>query len=350
MIKVLVTGGSGFLGRAIIDELIDPQSPLSASNIRILDQKDYEGSSDGRIEFRKGDVRDYEFLLDAVKEMDVVIHSAAIVDWGTKSDEEIYSVNVEGTRNVIKACRESGIGYLVYTSSLDAIFGGKPLVNIDESIPYPNEHPTSYCSSKYLAEKMVRESNNTLLKTCSLRPSDIYGENDPYHIGSLLQMAKGGFYVRLGNGKSKSQHTYVRNIAHAHLLAAKALMDGNPSICGNAYLITDGPGTNFFHFFDRIVESAGYKIRPKNLWLPRPLAMFIGTFSEGIAVLARPFKKYTPKMSRFAVTYTCTDFTFSSGKAKKDFGFVPKYSEEEAFKRTVDFYRKVKNQNGVETG
>jgi nucleoside-diphosphate-sugar epimerase len=349
MIKILVTGGSGFLGKAIIDELIDPSSPVAVSHIRILDQVDYIGKYDTRIEFRKGDVRDYEFLLDAVNGMDIIIHSAAIVDWGTKSDEEIYSVNVEGTRNVIEACREAGIRYLVYTSSLDAIFGGKPLVNIDESIPYPEEHPTSYCSSKFLAEKLVRESNDAIFKTCSLRPSDIYGENDPYHIGSLLKMAKGGFYVRLGDGKAQSQHTYVRNIAYAHLLAAKALMDGNEAICGNAYLITDGPGSNFFHFFDRIVEGAGYKIWPKDLWIPRPVAMFIGDVSEGIAVLARPFKKYTPKMSRFAVTYTCTDFTFSSEKAKKDFRFVPKYSEEEAFERTVNFYRKAKNQNADDT-
>ena len=196
---------------------------------------------------------------------------------------------------------------------------------------------------------LVRESNGTSLKTCSLRPSDIYGENDPYHIGSLLNMAKGGFYIRLGNGKSKSQHTYVGNIAYAHILAAKALMDGNTVVCGNAYLITDGPGTNFFHFFDRIVEGSGYKIWPKNLWLPRPLAMFIGAVSEGIAILVRPVKKYQPKMSRFAVIYTCTDFTFNSEKARKDFGFIPKYIEEEAFKRTVDFYRKVKYQNADDT-
>jgi nucleoside-diphosphate-sugar epimerase len=345
MNKVLITGGSGFLGKAIIDELIDPSSPFPVSHIRILDQKDYSGNNDNRVEFRKGDVRDYAFLLEAAKGMDILIHSAAIVDWGTKSEKEIFSVNVEGTRNALKACRDAGVRYMVYTSSLDAIFGGKPLVNIDESLPYPDKHPTSYCSSKFLAEKLVRESNDNILKTCSLRPSDIYGENDPYHIGSLLEMAKGGFYIRLGNGKSRSQHTYVRNIAYAHLLAAKEMMNGNDALYGNAYLITDGPGVNFFQFFDRIVEGAGYKIWPRNLWLPRPLAMSIGVISEGIAILASPVKRYYPKMSRFAVTYTCTDFTFRSENAKKDFGFVPKYSEEEAFERTVNFYRKVKNQN-----
>jgi nucleoside-diphosphate-sugar epimerase len=340
MTKILLTGGSGFLGKAIVDELLDTSSPLPVSQLRIADLKPYEGKNDERIDFRKGDIRDYSFVLEAAKGMDIIIHSAAIVDWGTKSTDEVLSVNTGGTENIIKACIELQIRYLVYTSSLDAIFGGKPLVNIDESIAYPEKHPTSYCTSKYLAEKAVLAANDGGLKTCALRPSDIYGENDPYHIGSLLAMAKGGFYIRLGNGKSKSQHVYVRNIAHAHVLAMKALLDGNSAIPGNAYLITDAPGSNFFHFFDKIVEGAGYKIWPKNLWLPRTLAMLIGSVSEGIAILARPVKKYTPKMSRFAVTYTCTDFTFSSDKAKRDFGFVPKYTEEEAFERTVSFYRK----------
>ena len=152
-------------------------------------------------------------------------------------------------------------------------------------------------------------------------------------------MAKGGFYVRLGNGKSRSQHVYVGNIAHAHLLAAKALLDSNSAVAGNAYFITDGPGSNFFSFYDRIIEEAGYKIWPKELWVPKRFAMVLGVLSEAFAILVRPVKRYTPKMSRFAVIYTCTDFTFNSEKAKRDFGFEPKYSREEAFERTVNYYR-----------
>jgi 2-alkyl-3-oxoalkanoate reductase len=121
-------------------------------------------------------------------------------------------------------------------------------------------------------------------------------------------------------------------------MLASAMLSNKP-VYGNAYFITDGPGSNFFHFFDSIIEKAGYRIWPKNLWLPYHFAMAIGTFSEFIAMIMRPFKKYSPKMSRFAVIYTCTDFTFNSEKAKRDFGFVPKYSAGEAFERTVDFYR-----------
>jgi nucleoside-diphosphate-sugar epimerase len=177
------------------------------------------------------------------------------------------------------------------------------------------------------------------LKTCSLRPADIYGEGDPYHIGSLIDMARGGFYVRLGNGKSKCQHVYVGNVAQAHVLAAAALLDGNDHIPGQAYFLSDGPPTNFFTFFDSFVEGAGYRIWPKNLWLPRWFAFTLGCISESIAFLIRPIKKYSPKMSRFAVTYTCTTYTFNADKARKDFGFIPKYSSQQAFDRSIAEFR-----------
>jgi nucleoside-diphosphate-sugar epimerase len=180
------------------------------------------------------------------------------------------------------------------------------------------------------------------MKTCIIRPSDVYGGGDPYHIGSLLAMAKGGFYIRLGNGKSKSQHVYVGNIAYAHVLAANALLENNDKVAGNAYFITDGPGSNFFSFYDHIIEASGYRIWPKNLWLPRGFAMMLGALSETIAWLVRPIKRYTPKLSRFAVIYTCTDFTFNSEKARKAFGFIPKYSRETAFDLTVGYYKNIK--------
>jgi len=319
--------------------LIATDSLINHKELRIFDVQSYSGLTDPRIKFIQGDTRNYMEVKEACKGVDVVIHAAAIVDWGTKPRSEVLSVNVGGTENIIKACLENKVKKLVHTSSLDAVFSGKPLVNIDESYPYPTQQMTSYCESKQLSEKLVIEANGNDLQMCVLRPSDIYGEADPYHIDSLIAQAKTGFYVRLGNGKSKCQHIYVGNMAHALVLAAKTLLNGNETIYGNVYFITDGPASNFFKFFDKILIGAGYKLFPKNLWLPKWFAYPIACMSEAVAVLARPIKKYTPKFSRFAVTYTCSDFIFNSEKAKKDFGFVPKYSEEERFRRTVEFYR-----------
>lgn len=335
---ILLTGGSGFLGTSIIMELLDESSPLPVKELRVMDLKAPRSDIIQRISYVRGDIRDRELVDESCKGVDLVIHAAAIVDWGTKSEDEIMSVNYSATRIIIEACRANQVKYLVYTSSLDVLYDGNPLVNVDENSPYPDHHSTSYCRSKYLSEKLVLKSNDESLTTCSIRPSDIYGEADPYHIGSLVNMARGGFYVRLGKGRSKCQHVYVGNIAYAHILAAAALVKGNTVPAGQSYFITDGPGSNFFTFFDSIVEGAGYRIWPKNLWLPRWFAYGIGAISEFIAWLVRPIKKYSPKMSRFAVTYTCTDYTFNSDKAREDFNFIPKYDEEEAFSRTVSYF------------
>jgi nucleoside-diphosphate-sugar epimerase len=338
--NVLLTGGSGFLGTSIIKEILGEDTLLPVKQLRVLDLQPVKGHADPRISFIHGDVRDAGLLDTACRNIDLVIHSAAIVDWGTKSREEIMSVNFQGTLNLIEAARTNKVRAMVLTSSLDVLFDGKPLRDVNEKTPYPETHSTSYCESKYQAEMAVKNANGEQLKTCIIRPSDIFGEGDPYHIGSLIDMARGGFYVRLGNGKSKCQHVYVGNVAHAHIGAAAALLNGQAGVDGQAYFITDGPATNFFTFFDRFVEGAGYRIWPKNIWLPRRLAFGMGCVSEAVAFLWRPIKRYSPKMSRFAVTYTCTDYTFGSDKARDEFGFVPKYSREEAFDRTVKYFSK----------
>lgn len=336
---VLLTGGAGFLGSAILDEILEDASPVRVKELRVFDLNTVIDAGDKRVTYIQGDVRDPEAVLSACKGADLVIHSAAIVDWGTRSESEIMAVNYGGSRNVIEACIASGVKALVYTASLDVLYDGNPLRDVNEETPYPERHATSYCASKYLGEKATLEANGNGLKTCSLRPADIFGEGDPYHIGSLIDMAKGGFYVRLGNGSSRCQHVYVGNMAHAHLLASAALLQGNRKVEGQAYFLTDGPPTNFFSFFDRFVEAAGYRIRPKNIWLPRWFAYGLGWISESIAFLWRPIRRYSPKMSKFAVIYTCTDYTFTSEKARRDFGFVPKYNHEEAFERTVAFFK-----------
>lgn len=339
---IFLTGGSGFIGSRIVEELVAKDSPLKPSKITIFDTKQYQGIKNELIEFVQGDVRNFEAIEKASKNADIAIHSAAIIDWGTKPEQEVMDINVEGTKNIIKACDINNIKNLVYTSSLDAVFTGTPLIDIDETQPYPETHHTIYCESKKLGELAVLKAHSADLKTCILRPSDVYGEADPYHIDSLIDMAKSGFYVRLGNGTSKCQHVYVGNMAYAHVLAAKALWAGNKKVEKEIYFITDGKGSNFFKFFDQVVEGAGYKIFPKNAWIPKNLAYSIGNISEGIAILMRPIKHYNPKFSRFAVTYTCTDFTYSSQKAFEHFNFQPKYSTEEALQKTISYYSKNK--------
>jgi nucleoside-diphosphate-sugar epimerase len=336
----LITGGAGFLGKAIVEELLSDWAP---DQIRVLDLREPEAKWLDKIIFIKGDIRDSSIVSAACNGVDMVIHSAAIIDWGTKTEKEVLDINAGGTEIIIDACRENDVPFLIYTSSLDAVFNGKSMEGIDENVAYPDKPINAYCDSKQKAEALVKKSNSGQLKTCILRPADIFGEGDPYHIGSLIDMAKGGFYVRLGNGKSVCQHVYVRNMAYAHILVARAFIERNKAIEGNVYFITDGPPHNFFKFYDKVVSGAGYKIWPGNLWLPFWLAYGIGSIIEFAAWLISPIKKINPKFSRFAVVYTCSNFTFNSNRAKKDFGYTPKYPTSVALSKTIEHYRKTRN-------
>lgn len=341
---VLVTGAAGFLGERIVEELLQENSPLEVKEVIGFDIKAYTGNSHPNFRFIEGDIINFDAVNELMNTIDIVIHSAAIIDWGTKSKEDVLAVNLDGTHNIIKACKLNGVEHIVYTSSLDAVYTGKPLRNINENQDYPRKHANVYCESKQLAEEAILAANTNDLRTCILRPCDIFGEKDPYHIEPLIGMAKSGFYVRLGNGSSKCQHVYVGNMAYAHVLAAKELWTKNEKIVGEIYFITDGDGENFFKFYDSIVEGAGYRIFPKNFWIPKSVAYSMGAISEGIAIVMRPIKKYNPNFSRFAVNYTCTDFTFSADKAKDELGYSEKYSHEEAVQNTINHFHKL-NKN-----
>jgi len=159
-LNILITGGAGFLGKAIVHELLDSKSQINQGEIRIIDSKEYQGEKDDRIHFMKEDICNSRDIDRACKGVDLVIHSAAIVDWGIKLPKEVYRVNFTGTQNVIRSCKKNNVPVLVFTSSLDTVINGKPLVDIDKTMAYSSKHPNMYCKSKFVAEQLVIKENN----------------------------------------------------------------------------------------------------------------------------------------------------------------------------------------------
>ena len=214
--RALVTGGGGFLGSGIATA---------------LHKKNHEVFVVGRhhyshlpkpIKSFKGDIRDFDFLRKVFAGVDTVFHTAALPGiWGKA--EDFYSINVDGTQNVIKACLLCGVQKLIFTSSPSVIFGESSLEGVDETAPYPEKYLCEYPRTKAIAEKLVIEANGVDLATVSIRPHLIWGPGDPHLVPRILTKADSGRLVRVGPGKNKVDIIYIDNAVSAHLIACDAL-------------------------------------------------------------------------------------------------------------------------------
>ena len=252
--------------------------------------------------------------------------------WDPKLPEHVYTeVNIQGNRNVIQGCLNQGIQKLVYTSTIDVVVDGtNPITNGDESLPYPDPLPKDpYCSTKIIAEKMMVEANNENLKVCCLRPAGIYGPRDRYHLPNIIKAAKQPLNFKLGDGSACFSHIFSENAAHGHILAAKHLGEGSP-LPGNIYFISD-PMTNgnLFDFMEPFLLELGFK--PPRFRIPYRPAYLIAWIAE----------KINPQsvFNTFSVIQTCLDHTYSAKKAEIDFSYKPIVSKEEAFRKTVNWFR-----------
>jgi len=356
---LLLTGGAGFLGQAILRELAkgEVKGLEALREVRVFDTKTLDGNpfternSSTRLVPIIGDVCSLDSLREAVRGVDAVIHAASLIDWGHASANLLYDVNVIGTRNLIRVCREEGVEILVYTSTMDVVCSGKPITDADETLPYPATFVDEYARTKAQAEQEVIAangsscasddgSNGKSLRVCSVRPCGMFCEDDPYHMGNVLDVLKNGqLSFRLGNGEAVFQHVYVGNVAYAHLLALSTLLTPDSNACGQVYLITDMPAINFFDALEPILAELGYKLPPKSRYIPFRIALALGALFDGLAYLLRPILSLKLPMTRSSVRVLCQNISFKTDKAQRDLGYHPLYSEAEAIARTVAYYK-----------
>jgi len=298
--------------------------------IRILD---LHSINDDRFASFVGDIRNPEDVEKVCNGVDTVFQTAAEV-WNPNTPDNVYDeVNVEGNKNVINACRKFGVKRMVFTSTMDVVLDGKkPIVDGDETLPYPKKMPKdSYSRTKIISEKLVLDANSPALSTCALRPAGIYGPRDKYHLPNVIKVAKSKPAVKVGNGSAKFSHVYCENAAHAHILAAKNLYPGS-KVAGQVYFITDyKPAENFFDLMAPFLEALG--LEPIKKSIPYPIAYALSRINEKI----HPHSNF----NSFSIIQTCVDHTFVHDKATRDFGYQPVVSKEEAFRKTVEWFRDV---------
>jgi nucleoside-diphosphate-sugar epimerase len=182
--KILVTGGAGFLGKAIVRRLIN-----RGDNVRSLARNFYPALAEMGVDQIQGDISDSEFVAKSCEDRNVAFHVAAKPPpWGKYAD--YYNTNVKGTQNVIDACIQHSVSRLIYTSTPSVIFTGNDLEGVDESFPYPPNYNAFYPETKAMAEQRVVKAARTKLRTIILRPHQIWGPEDPHFVPRLLDRAK----------------------------------------------------------------------------------------------------------------------------------------------------------------
>lgn len=344
--KALVTGGSGFVGQHLVQQLVD----TGKYDVVVFDVRD-NGKSP--VPVITGDLRNLDTVVEATKGVDVVFHVATAAPTGQNAlnNQLMHSVNVDGTGNVIKACAVNGVKKLVYTSSSSVVFEGKDLLNVDESHPYAKKPMDFYVHTKILGERMVLEANGKDgLATVALRPSGIFGEGDLVFVPTVVKQARAGKmkYI-IGSGKNKCDWTYVGNVAQAHLLAAEALDDAERAakVAGKAYFITNQDPRGFWGMMGDVCEGLGYA-RP-HMHLPLLLILFVAIlFEYVIRPLLRPFKELNSDFTVNRILLATRERTFSCDAAAKDLGYKPKVPMTEALQRTLVHFEGLKNSKAAD--
>ncbi len=323
---ILVTGGGGFLGSAIIKQLANMEC-----RIRSLSRGYYSTLSDLGVEQIQGDIRDPETVLKACREVDFVFHTAAKAGiWGNPSD--FFGINVTGTNNLLTACSRAKCTRLIHTSSPSVVFNGCDMAGVDESAPYPTRYISAYPATKARAEQLVLEAAQNGLPAIILRPHLIWGPGDNHLVPRIVQRARQ--LRRVGDGRNLVDTTYIDNAASAHILAALKL-ESNPELSGRIYFISQDDPVPLWDMVDDILKAANQK--PVRGRISKRTARRIGMVLE---LIFRIFKvPGEPRMTRFLAEELSTSHWFDIRAARKDLGYSPDVSIRQGLSRLSEWFR-----------
>ncbi len=326
--KVLVTGGGGFLGGAIIDQLL-----ARGMDVRSISRGKYPALEAKGVECIQADLSNANAVTAATEGCDAVIHTAAKAGvWGDY--DEYFDANVTGTRNVILACKAHAVPKLIYTSTPSVTFAGVDEDGVDESMPYAENFLCHYAASKAQAERDVLAANGGTLSTVALRPHLIWGPGDHHLVPRVIARAKAGKLKLVGSGKNRVDATYIDNAAEAHLCALDVL---NPeaACAGRAYYISNDEPIPMDELLNRILKAGG--LPPVSRSVPPAVAYFAGATLE--KVYSALGKKEEPIMTRFVARQLATAHWFNISGAKRDLGYRPSVNMDEGMERLANWLK-----------
>lgn len=322
--NVLVTGGSGFLGKALCLKLNS-----LGHTVNYLSRNESPELHKLGIKWFQGDISDLSIVLLATKDQNAVFHTAALAGyWGKR--EDYFKTNVKGTENIISGCIKNQVPFLINTSSPSVIFNGKDLENVNESMPYPKKYLCFYSETKSIAEKLVLENNKQGLKTISLRPHLIWGPGDNHLLPRVIGKAQKRKLKIVGDGLNKVDMIYIDNAVHGHILAWEGLINLMPCD-GQNYFISDESPVALWPWINHLLSQLNLTEISEKISYKK--AYRIGAFLEW---LYNSFNiKGEPAMTRFVADSLSTNHYFDNSKAKKDFLYRTIVDAKEAKTRTI---------------
>lgn len=332
--RVLVTGGGGFLGRYIVEELL----ALGCTSINSLGRSCQPALAEKGVNTICGNIADPDAVDNAAENCDIIFHTAAKAGiWGKYRD--FYNTNITGTANVIAACSKHQIPILINTSSPSVIAVEHDIENADEELPFPETFLSHYSDTKAEAEKMVANAASDQLKTISLRPHLIWGPRDPHILPRLFQRAAAKRLIQIGDGNNKVDLTYVENAAHAHILAAEVLA-AKSEISGKSYFISDDAPVLLWPWINDMLEKMDLPTISRNISYKkaRRIGIFFEIFYNIFCFLGEP------PMTRFVASQLGHSHFFNISAAKNDFGYQTIIANEKAIEKTVQYFDKKRSE------
>ena len=322
--KLLVTGGGGFLGQALCRGLVERGHVVASFNRGHYPELEPLG-----VRQLRGDLSDRDAVLAAARGVDAIFHNAAKAGaWG--SYDSYYAANVTGTQNVLDACHAHGIGKLIYTSTPSVTHRATHPVEggTADTVPYGENFQAPYATTKTIAEKAVLAANNADLATIALRPRLIWGPGDQQLLPRLVERAKAGRLRFVGDGNNRIDTTYIDNAAQAHFDAFDHLAPG-AACAGKAYFISHGEPRAVREIVNALLAAAGAPQVTRTI--PFRAAYAIGAVCEGLWPLLR--LKGEPPMTRFLAEQLSTTHWYSMEPATRDIGYAPKVTVAEGLER-----------------
>jgi 2-alkyl-3-oxoalkanoate reductase len=347
-LPVFITGASGFIGGKLAERLLAEGREVRALARRPLPDLERLGAK-----VLLGDLENTGVLRQGCEGAGTVFHVAGRVGvWGPS--EDFFRVNVQGTRNVLAACRKAGVPRLVYTSSPSVVYNGGDLRNVNESTPLCTQAPCAYPTSKAAAEREVLAAHGPELATVALRPHLVWGPGDKNLVPRIIALARAGKLKIIGPGRNKVDITHINNVVDAHLLAEGALLKchligdipptqtrhllsdtSSKDSGGRAYFITNGEPVVLWDWINEVLRGVG--VPEVKSHVPLPVAYAAGGVLETVWRLFG--RTGEPPMTRFVAKEMATDHWFDISAATRDLGYYPSVSVAQGTKELIEHYR-----------